>query len=671
MTETRTALALGMAATLSALAACELPWVSEDMVNGFVPPSPLPGMEPATPAVPGIAQEVECKSGARLTADAVVAAGKAAGIGLTGCPGPLSELTWTQTGGPPVVLLAGRSQAVSFEPPEPGSYTFEVAYRDAQGMAGTRSASVTATAAQTGSRLTLRSDQAVRELGNTSVRAWPELAPGDRLAEISWQQLTGPAVMLDTSDPRRLIFKAPDVGEDAALTFRATMRTMRGSVDTDDVVVVVEQLPQPPATGMEAVFRNHVSRVYPYRRNGKYADRLVGCVFDAQLTVATLCPLSRLPLLGQEAEAGQAPTIDQILDRVIVSHDWLGANFEQFLLTQDPDGDLRRMLAAVTAIAIGVHVRPSVFQGATGAIYLDADFFWLNAAERDLIDETPDYRSEFDDELKFSAISRWIANGDRAWSSYRRDVRTVRSQAFLAGALTRLLYHELAHALEYFPLSIHASLDATQTPYAVFLARFRANQFASTILGNMFPLTSAEMKSLGKVMFAGAMATDLEKGYLPDTVAGFFRADLANDSYNYSTAREDLAMMTEEFLMAHRRGIRRDLAITNKLTATTTGDQLLLAWGQRGRIGEPSLRSRLRLVVQQILPWIDPATVENLPPPVPLTVGASWTASIRLPPTPQAAPPPPPPFEESPRRLLELETAARAQHLNLLAPDVP
>ena len=60
------------------------------------------------------------------------------------------------------------------------------------------------------------------------------------------------------------------------------------------------------------------------------------------------------------------------MDRVLVSHDWVGANFERFLRTHDPDGDLRRMLAAVTAITMGTRSATS-FYTPTSTVNLDAE----------------------------------------------------------------------------------------------------------------------------------------------------------------------------------------------------------------------------------------------------------------------------------------------------------
>ena len=98
------------------------------------------------------------------------------------------------------------------------------------------------------------------------------------------------------------------------------------------------------------------------------------------------------------------------MDRVLVSHDWLGRNFETFLRTQDTQGDFRRMLMSTTAIVLGTHVRPSFYFAGTGAIYLDADNLWLTPSERDTVSEVPDFRSDFDRDLQYSGVWRYVQN---------------------------------------------------------------------------------------------------------------------------------------------------------------------------------------------------------------------------------------------------------------------
>jgi hypothetical protein len=650
-----------------------LPPPGNEPVDGGAPSVHGPDAPPdqAVDGAPAAPPPVVCRPGeaAQVVADRSVAVGKTAGAAIVGCGGALPDVVWTQTAGPPVELLAARTQAISFDPPEPGTYRFAISYRPAAGgVAGSAAATITVVPAQAPSRLTVRSDQAVRELGNASVRAWPTLVAGEVMSGVSWEQLEGPAVKLDVADPRRIVFQAPDVDRDTVLRFRATVRTTAGAADSDDVVVVVENADPPPMDGFFA--RIPVSRVHPYRATGKYADRITACVFVPQLGPTTGCKLSSLPLIAQESPrtaAAQLPTVDEVMDRVLVSHDWLGSNFEQFLRTQDPDGDFRRMFGAVTAIVLGAHIRPPIYYGATGAIYLDGEDLWLTPAQRDLIDEAPDYRAGFGNGLTFSGLTRWTANNDFAWTYYRRDNRASRGIASITNAFGRVLFHELSHAADFFPPSIQASLDVSKTPHELYLPRFRAGQLPSSQLQTRLPLGSSEMKALGQVLFAGAMATDEQKGFQPAQVAEFFRGDRANDTYNYSTAREDLAMMVEEFMMAHRRGVRRDIAITNRYMTGLPSDQLLVAWGQRGRIGDPALRARIQMVIGQILPWIDPAAVSRLPPPIAMPTGGSWYATVKLPASPlQAAGPMLGPDADE-VRLLEQELARRERHL-LLAP---
>jgi hypothetical protein len=167
--------------------------------------------------------------------------------------------------------------------------------------------------------------------------------------------------------------------------------------------------------------------------------------------------------------------------------------------------------------------------------------------------------------------------------------------------------------------------------------RYGAGQLASDGLNAQFPLSSAVMRGLAQVKFWGVTADATQRSYTPDQVAAFFSADIATDEYNYSTTREDAAMTLEELLMNRRLGIRRDVAITDKITATTTGATLIVRWGQRGRIGSGPIKPRARALAQTLVPWFDLNEVDNLPAPLPMRAGESWSANLALPvpPAPQ------------------------------------
>jgi hypothetical protein len=143
------------------------------------------------------------------------------------------------------------------------------------------------------------------------------------------------------------------------------------------------------------------------------------------------------------------------------------------------------------------------------------------------------------------------------------------------------------------------------------------------------------MFALAQVKFFGVAATDAQKAYTPRQVGDFFRVDRATDEYNYSippgsgaASREDVAMLFEEFMMSLRHGARRDVGMTTKFRPGMTGSDLIVAWGQRGRVTDPAVKPRIVQVLGELAPWIAASTVDGLPAPIPLREGVSWTANL-------------------------------------------
>ena len=134
----------------------------------------------------------------------------------------------------------------------------------------------------------------------------------------------------------------------------------------------------------------------------------------------------------------------------------------------------------------------------------------------------------------------------------------------------------------------------------------------------------------------------------------FFSADIATDEYNYSTSREDAAMTLEELLMSRRLNIQRDVAITDKITGGTTSNTLIVRWGQRGRVGAAAVKPRARAVAQALVPWFNAGEVDNLPAPLQMRAGESWTANLAL--------PAPPPARATEMALSVREQQARLRH---------
>lgn len=574
-----------------------------------------------------------CTAGIEIVADTTVAAGKTAGAAVLASCGPLSSVTWSQVSGPAVSLPAARTPTVAIETASTGVIRLRVDAVLFNGSATSASTDINVTAAPVGSYLTLRVDHSLRPGTDTSIRAWPVLANGETLTSISWSQTGGPTVTMNTDNQRVLMFKAPASTTDVALKFRATMTTSSGKVDSDDVIVSIDRQADTP----NGYIFERTARVHPYKLSSLYANTLARCSYDVSLFYASdsnqnLCPVNTLPLLQAEAGPGGVPSVAQIMGRVLVSHDFLGANFESFITNQDPNNDFKRLLAGVTTIVLGSHVRPSFYTAGTGAIYLDANQLWLTPEQRDVVTEVPDYRLAFDDALNFTGVGRTVKNNDYVVKSYSSTQRVARSEGELVYVLGRLMYHELGHAGDFFTPA-DRNLNGALSIWRNVVDRISARSLPSDSLANAYPLISTEMKGLGQVMYLGTTPTATQKAYTAAQVGNFFASDVANDDYAYSkssdaNSREDLAMLFEEFMMAYRHGVQYDVGYTNKFVDGMSSADLIVAWGQRGRIGHPAIKPRVKLVLARIAPWISQSAVDALPAPIQMTAGASWETNL-------------------------------------------
>lgn len=559
--------------------------------------------------------------------------GRNATLLVMGCRGTVASAQWRQTGGPPVTLVSARGQALSFVPEVAGTYRFVVDYVDAAGASrSTPLALQAAEASPSRTRLALRTNPTVRMGGPVSVRAWPLAADGDAVRSITWTQLEGPAVTLDTTDDHIAHFTAPEVTTDTLVRLRATVTTAAGDTALDEVALVVERHAQAPAGDADALWSGeHLERVVPYNPAGRHAANLERCAYSASQYASgaryNLCTLGTLGFLGQET-FGALPTPQQVMDRVLVSHDWMGRNFEAFLREHDREGDFRRMLQSVTAIVIGSRIRPSYYYAGTGAIYLDADSFWITPEERDTINERPDYRSAFDDGLQFDNLWRYVRGNQNLFVFDDPRQRVTRSVDRVRDEAASLMYHELGHALDYLPPTSYALVSNRLSAWSNLYNRLVRYELASDAMATQYPLASAEMAALAQVTYRGETATAAQRAYTPEQVAAFFAPDGATDDYAYTTQFEDLAMTLEELLMSSRLSVQRDVAYSGKIGDDDTSATIIVRWGQRGRVGEAAIRPKARDIARQLVPWFDLTEVDRLPAPVALRAGESWRANL-------------------------------------------
>jgi hypothetical protein len=368
-----------------------------------------------------------------------------------------------------------------------------------------------------------------------------------------------------------------------------------------------------------ALTRSITTKVHVFNPESPWADVLIGC--SVIQTADQSCTFRTLPPMGWPDL--QIPTVDDIMDRVIVSHDWMGERFRD-LLEMMPE-DVLYLMRSLAIIGISADVRPSFYSSWRAAMFIDPNYLWLTPEERNTMDLSPDFRSDYGRDLNFEMPWRYVIDNDYAFSipsvtATEVDPREL-DELFLP--LARLLYHELAHAVDYLEPA-----RLTRIPEGRRMA-FVVSPTVSGALTAAMPLESNEMVSLARVRFHGDTATSTQRNYVPADVAGFFAPDHATHWYNYSTVREDQAMLFETAMSLFHFGMESDTAVTNAPQPGDTSADLIVEWGARNRIGDEVIRERLRLLMPLMLPefsfdtWID-----GLDPPIPLRSGESWHANL-------------------------------------------
>ncbi len=342
-------------------------------------------------------------------------------------------------------------------------------------------------------------------------------------------------------------------------------------------------------------------------------DNLMACLLP--VWIYELCEFEQLPLIGQETDE---PDIEDIMRHLVVEDAWMARRFET-LLRRMP-AELRLLFRSVTAIVIGNQIRPSYYSSGTGAIYLDANTFWLYPGERRGISQEPDYRAAFEQLVAFTDLWRYVSttpgNGVPNFDPDRRTLEEIEAPA------AALLFHELAHATDVLPVSILPVLNPRDTPY------FVETRQVSEHLQSVYPLTSSELQEVAQVLYQGAPTTPVVTRHTASDIGFFFEQDLATDLYAYSTRLEDLAMVFEEFMMARHYGLIRDVAFASWPAGNEDDwvcDDFRVRWGVRGRVGEPAIVDRLELVLDELLPELNfSAELAALPRPTPMVVGSGW-----------------------------------------------
>lgn len=365
-----------------------------------------------------------------------------------------------------------------------------------------------------------------------------------------------------------------------------------GDEPASDDPTVVPDTPSTPANDLNAG-RDVVELdgAYPYVRNSRYSNVLTSCALIEDFQQA--CTLDLLPFIIQDSAE---PTVEDVMSRVLVTHDWMGERFETLL--RSGNDSLTRMFGSVTSILIGSTVRPSNYWGGTGGIQLDPRYLWMSVDEKMTISLEEDFRSGFGSDLQFRFFQARMKDGNLVSTTFDLVSDETRTLEDIRIPTLRLLYHELAHANDYLPRTAAPLLDSTLIPSAALDQLVDFWLSPQLVAGQ--PLNSSVLTSLAGVRYRGFDATDNEKTMTADFVGSEFSNDGAAKFYSYRSIREDLATLVETALLK----AVLDIDVAAGFVAFPEDpdnafcNDYIVGWGTRNRFSDPLVLSRAKTALE-------------------------------------------------------------------------
>lgn len=368
-----------------------------------------------------------------------------------------------------------------------------------------------------------------------------------------------------------------------------------------------------------------LSDLRSYRSTSAYAEALSICPSLYQQN--RVCTIGELPPLAQDS--AEVPTVSEIMDRVSVSHEWMGANFQLALESEELLPEVIRVLARpLAAIVIDADIRPSFFLNSTGTIYLDPKYLWLTQEEKDTISDKDDFRSAYAAQMTTLPAWRYVDGDNYAYSSNNASIRTLED---MAQSLARLLFHELAHANDFIELDRLPNVSADSGFFV--LLNNDGGQMSKTVQNNA-PLQSSTLRDYAAALYLGATANVQTTSLRGDSAGAALESEGASATYGYTTRYEDFAMMVEETLMFQHYGFQRDTAFIEQDVVGVDGEgndivDNTVRWGQRGRLGAPLVKARAQAAMEQLLPATDWTTFfDSLATPNSMIAGQTWQQNL-------------------------------------------
>lgn len=328
-----------------------------------------------------------------------------------------------------------------------------------------------------------------------------------------------------------------------------------------------------------------------------YTERLLKCALQKE---GEDCKPENVPLLGMN---DKELTPDYILKNTLVSHEFLAKNFKDYLNNVN-NKYLLNLFASVSGVVITDEISSSFYYWPTGMIYINANYLWKTKKEFAELKFKKDGRFSRDERKKVLIDMYYIKDNKYTYVEARKEERTLED---LSPSLTRLFFHELTHAADVYPADQLDSIDKTKKYLELRTERYETKEMVSRKI--VYPETKKAWE-YGVFYVEGELINPESHNFGKDDFLLDFAPNIAVIFYSYTTNREHLAMMmenyfmlfTEKFETCHYGSYRKSL-----------DEDLEIFWFQKNRILQNNVLLEAKNAIDLMLPTAMADELTNIP----------------------------------------------------------
>ena len=378
----------------------------------------------------------------------------------------------------------------------------------------------------------------------------------------------------------------------ATTTFIAACSS--GSSDVAEPPVLVTEITRSEVPGSQQRVISTADS-FAFVANGPYAELLNSCR-DADTD--SLCTTAQLPLLGQN---GNNITINDIMSRVVTTHDWMGPRFQQLLERLGPEA--LKLFGPIAVITLGGDSEDYSFTNLwRGSLYIPTNILWLTEQEKAALyvpENTGDDDTAEVTPLPWLARYRWMKGDD--WPYYGNDL-DEREYTNLEVQFASNLYYPLAYINGLIPPTTVAQALPTETPRDLFdntLNDLPTQLYADESL----TIDPSPVYALEETYHDDIEPTVEQLAQTPAEVGGLFGNEGKMRLWAYSSREADFATLLQAGMLDYTSDVYVDVAFNNPGPDFTVRgcDDETIGWGVRNRIASPLVTPRVRFAMESVL----------------------------------------------------------------------